>query len=94
LDRAVDAIARAQHLVDSCPQTGYPLAWYIEAMQVGDLSAIVGLLISRQAQLERLETALDAMPPETPLTIKITIEPGHSGQPHPSAAGGDETTDS
>jgi hypothetical protein len=33
-------VARGQHLVDSRPRDGYPLAWCIEASYVGDLTAI------------------------------------------------------
>jgi hypothetical protein len=45
-DRAADATARAQHLVDSRPKGAYPLAWCIEAMHVGDLTAIAALQLS------------------------------------------------
>lgn len=33
-------VARAQHLIDSRPPDAYPLAWCIEALYVGDLTAI------------------------------------------------------
>jgi hypothetical protein len=34
-------VARAQRLVDAPrPTEGYPLAWHVEAMNVGDMSAI------------------------------------------------------
>jgi hypothetical protein len=45
-DRAADATARAQHLVDSRPKGAYPLAWCVEAMHVGDLTAIAALQLS------------------------------------------------
>ncbi len=36
-----DVIARAQRLVDvPRPATGYPLAWHVEASNIGDLKAI------------------------------------------------------
>ncbi len=33
-------LARAQHLVDTRPRDGYPLAWCIEASYIGDLTAM------------------------------------------------------
>jgi hypothetical protein len=36
-----DLVGRAQRLVDSPrPVGGYPLAWHVEALHVGDLTAI------------------------------------------------------
>jgi hypothetical protein len=36
-----ELIARAQRLADTpLPAGGYPLAWHVEALHVGDLSAI------------------------------------------------------
>jgi hypothetical protein len=45
-DHAADATARAQHLVDSRPKGAYPPAWCVEAMHVGDLTAIAALQLS------------------------------------------------
>jgi hypothetical protein len=43
--RAADAIARAQRLVDARGKGAYPLASSIEARHVGDLPAVVALLL-------------------------------------------------
>jgi hypothetical protein len=48
--RAADALARAQHLVDSRPEGEYPLALCIEAMHVGDLPAVVALRLSERVR--------------------------------------------
>lgn len=47
--RGVNAMAaRGQALVDTPrPEGGYPLAWHVEAMLVGDLSALAAARASR-----------------------------------------------
>jgi hypothetical protein len=41
LRSADDVVARAQRLIDAVePYDGYPLEWYFEARNVGDLTAI------------------------------------------------------
>lgn len=75
LDRARDAIARAQRLVGSRPEGEFPLAWCIEAMSVGDLAAVASLLVSSELRLERVHSALSVLAPDTPLTVTVTVEP-------------------
>jgi hypothetical protein len=45
--RAAQAVARAQHLVDSRPPGPYELAWCQEAMHIGDMSVAAIALSSR-----------------------------------------------
>ncbi len=39
VQRGETLVARAQHLIDSRPRDAYPLAWCIEALYIGDLTA-------------------------------------------------------
>jgi hypothetical protein len=46
LRSAQELIARAQRLVDTPrPTGGYPLAWHVEALHVGDLNAIAAVAL-------------------------------------------------
>jgi hypothetical protein len=52
IDRAAEAVARAQNLIGSRPLEGPArLAWHHEAMHLGDAAAIGALLISRDSRL-------------------------------------------
>ena len=45
-----DLIARAQHLIDvPKPYDGYPLSWYFEAQNVGDLTAIAAAALRERS---------------------------------------------
>jgi hypothetical protein len=47
--RAAEAVARAQHLVDSRPPGPYQPAWCQEAMHVGEMS-VAAIALSRRAE--------------------------------------------
>ena len=48
---ARDLITRAERLIDTPrPATGYPAAWHVEALNVGDVSAI-GMTAVREARV-------------------------------------------
>jgi hypothetical protein len=50
LRRAQDLIARAQRLADTPrPPEGRPLEWYVEALQVGDLTTLAALTLRGSA---------------------------------------------
>jgi hypothetical protein len=61
--------------VDTRPEGEFQLAWCIEAISVGDLAAVAALLLSREVRLELLHSAMSALPPETPVTVTLTVEP-------------------
>jgi hypothetical protein len=50
-------VARGQHLVDSRPRDAYPLAWYIEASHIGDLTAIAMVAASAAGRHRSREVA-------------------------------------